>query len=238
MFGSLQFLGTLIAPLYGVGCDRIGARNMLCLMRGLYVAPASLLAAFALTGVITPIHVVCIAVVMGLVRPCDLRCAEHADRRADVSGAADGGGGHISRTTMDSARIMGALAGAAIFALLGMGPAYALIAGLYLVSLGLSLCIANPARARAETPASPLREAWEGLGYVAGTPRLLAAMVIAFLVNFCAFRSRAGCCPMWRGTSTAWGRRGWASWRRALPPAGWRARCCWARWRAAFRRGG
>jgi predicted MFS family arabinose efflux permease len=36
---------------------------------------------------------------------------------------------------------------------------------------------------------------WEGLGYVAATPRLLAAMVIAFLVNFCAFPLSGGLLP-------------------------------------------
>lgn len=194
VFGSLQFLGTLIAPLYGVACDRIGARNMLCLMRGLYVAQATLLAVFALTGVITPIHVVCVAVVMGLVRPCDLSV-----RNTLIGGLMSPGqlmgAVSISRTTMDSARIMGALAGAAIFALLGLGAAYVMIAGLYVLSLGLTLCIANPARAKADSQASPFREVWEGLGYVAATPRLLAAMVIAFLVNFCAFPLSGGLLP-------------------------------------------
>jgi len=194
VFGSLQFLGTLIAPLYGVGCDRIGARNMLCLMRGLYVAQAALLAAFALSGTLTPIHVVCIAVVMGLVRPCDL-----VVRNTLIGGLMSPGqlmaAVSISRTTMDSARIMGALAGAGIFALLGLGAAYVMIAGFYLASLALTLCIANPARTKAEGQASPFREVWEGLGYVAATPRLLAAMVIAFLVNFCAFPLSGGLLP-------------------------------------------
>ena len=42
----------------------------------------------------------------------------------------------ISRTTQDSARIMGALAGAGLFALLGMGPAYVMIAAFYLAMSG------------------------------------------------------------------------------------------------------
>ena len=33
-FASLQFIGTLIAPLFGVMGDRIGHRNVLCAMRG------------------------------------------------------------------------------------------------------------------------------------------------------------------------------------------------------------
>mgnify|MGYP000718123310 CR=1 FL=1 len=37
VFGSLQFLGTLISPLFGLMGDRIGYRNLLCLMRATYV---------------------------------------------------------------------------------------------------------------------------------------------------------------------------------------------------------
>ena len=33
VFGSLQFLGTLISPLFGMAGDRIGNRNLLCPMR-------------------------------------------------------------------------------------------------------------------------------------------------------------------------------------------------------------
>jgi predicted MFS family arabinose efflux permease len=135
----------------------------------------------------------CVAAVMGLVRPSDLSV-----RNTLIGGLMPPGllmsAIGISRTTMDSARIMGALAGAAVYALLGMGPAYLVIAAFYLASLGLSLGIANPARAAAER-ASPCREVREGLAYVAATPRLLAAMVIAFLVNFCAFPLSGGLLP-------------------------------------------
>ena len=194
VFGSLQFLGTLISPLFGVAGDRIGQRNLLCLMRATYAVLATILATLALTGILTPILVVCIATVMGLVRPSDLAVRNTfigslmpPDRLMGAMG--------ISRTTQDSARIMGALAGAAVFALLGMGPAYVMIASFYLASLALTLAIARPPRAPAPPPASPWREVTEGLGYVWTTPRLLAAMVLAFLVNFCAFPLSGGLLP-------------------------------------------
>ena len=37
-FGSLQFLGTLAAPMFGVLGDRLGGRAMLCAMRAIYIA--------------------------------------------------------------------------------------------------------------------------------------------------------------------------------------------------------
>ncbi|MFI5376991.1 MAG: arabinose ABC transporter permease, partial [Candidatus Rokuibacteriota bacterium] len=43
VFGSLQFLGTLAAPMFGVLGDRVGARFMLCTMRAIYATLAALL---------------------------------------------------------------------------------------------------------------------------------------------------------------------------------------------------
>ena len=40
IFGSLQFLGTLISPFFGMAGDRVGNRNLLCLMRPTYIAVA------------------------------------------------------------------------------------------------------------------------------------------------------------------------------------------------------
>lgn len=195
VFGALQFTGTLLSPLFGVVSDRIGPRNLLCLMRGFYVVQASCLAVFAGLGVVTPVHVFAIGFCMGWVRPSDLAIRNTlvgSLMPADQLMAAMG----ISRTTQDSARIVGALAGAGLFALLGMAAAYGMVVLFYLASLALTFCIARPPRAM--VPAivlSPLSDVREGLAYVWTTPRLLAAMMLAFLVNFCAFPLSGGLLP-------------------------------------------
>src|SRR5581483_8320584 len=40
LFGALRYLGTLIAPAFGMAGDRFGHRNMLCMMRAIYTAIA------------------------------------------------------------------------------------------------------------------------------------------------------------------------------------------------------
>ena len=57
IFGSLQFLGTLISPFFGMAGDRIGNRNLLCLMRLVYIAVAAVLAALFLLDQATPVSV-------------------------------------------------------------------------------------------------------------------------------------------------------------------------------------
>lgn len=202
VFGALQYLGTLIAPMVGVLGDRIGQRNVLCGMRTIYAVLAALLCVLALTDVLTSLMVFVIATLTGLVRPSDqgMRGALVAETMpADqlVSAMA------ISRTTSDSARIAGALAGAGLFAALGIGAAYVAVSGFYLLGALFTLGVARtpPARPSEEgltadaLRSSPWRDLRAGIAYVWNTPHLLAAMWMACLVNFCAFSLLNGMLP-------------------------------------------
>lgn len=192
-FGSLMFIGTLVAPMFGVFGDRIGHRNLLAGMRAIYAVLATTMMTLALTGLINPVYVFILAAIFGLVRPSDLgvRGALVASTMPHdylVSAVS------VSRTTMDSARIAGALTGAGMFATLGLGPTYMAIASLYIAATVLTLCISPAAdkKAAAEVDAaivrpSPWRDLSEGLAYIWNTPRMQAAMWIAFLVNLTAY---------------------------------------------------
>jgi len=201
-FASLQYVGTLIAPMFGVIGDRIGHRNLLCMMRAFYATLATALMTFAYLDVLTPVHVFVIAALMGLVRPSDLamRSALVAETMPtpQLMGAMS-----ISRTTQDSARIVGALSGAGLVATLGMGPAYTVIATLYATSLLLTLKVSDrhavrhavgEAGANSARP-SPWHELKAGAAYVRTTPHLLAPICLAFLVNLTAFPLLNGLLP-------------------------------------------
>ncbi len=72
LFASLQHMGTLLAPMFGVMGDRIGHRTVLGAMRATYCVLAATLMILAYGGLLTPTYVLCIAGVMGLVRPSDI----------------------------------------------------------------------------------------------------------------------------------------------------------------------
>jgi MFS family permease len=202
VFASLQYIGTLIAPMYGVVGDRFGHRNLLCAMRAIYTILASTLMTLAFMGILSPVHVFVIAALMGLVRPSDMgmRAALVGSTmpRAQLMGAMG-----IQRTTQDSAKIAGALTGAGLVAMLGMAPAYLVVASLYAASVILTLKAG--AASAAPRPASdaagvaerrsPWRDLKEGAAYVWTTPHLLAAMCLAFLVNLTAFPIFNGLLP-------------------------------------------
>ena len=189
VFGSLQFLGTLISPLFGMAGDRFGNRNLLCLMRATYVAVALALMVLFLTGLASPVPVFVLAAVIGLVRPSDITMRNllvGETMPADYLMRAMG----VSRTTADSARIVGALSGAALVAALGSGLAYVAVCAVYMISLALTFGVGTKRiRVLGEVPmhGSPLQSLKEGFTYVWSTPVVRAVMLLAFLVNFAAY---------------------------------------------------
>ncbi len=198
-FASLQWVGTLIAPMFGVVGDRIGHRNLLCAMRGFYTAQAAVLLVAAYAGTLTPWLVFVVSGAMSMVRPSDL-----ALRSALVGETVPNEhlmpAMSISRTTTDSARVVGALTGAGLIASYGMAPAYAVITLFYAASLVLTHAIprasAKPWIASADAKrASPWRELLEAFGYVRRTPLLLGSMWLAFLVNLTADPLTLGLLP-------------------------------------------
>src|ERR1041384_1088216 len=72
IFGASQYLGTLVAPLFGVAGDRLGHRNVLFAMRVSYALLGALLTVLAFAGLVTPLLVLVIASLAGLVRPSDI----------------------------------------------------------------------------------------------------------------------------------------------------------------------
>ena len=202
VFASLQYIGTLIAPMFGVAGDRIGQRNLLCAMRVVYALQAALLMILIFAGALTPFYVLAIATVMGLVRPSDLgmRAALVGETvpRELLMGAIS-----VQRTTQDSARVAGALTGAGLVTTLGMGPAYLAVVSLYAVSVLLTLKTdgarraPHPAAGTADGTgrASPWHDLKQGLTYVWATPHLRALMCFALALNVTAFPLLYGLLP-------------------------------------------
>jgi MFS family permease len=201
-FASLQQLGTLAAPMFGVLGDRLGGRVMLCAMRATFAALAAFLMVLALTGVLTPAWVFGVAVLAGIVRPND-QVIRNALIGETIPPAHLVGALSVSRATMDSARVAGALAGAALSTVLGIGYTYVVVTGFYVASLALTFGVAR--RAPYAAFASPRsvdvsrpsrwRDLKDGLVHVLRTPTLLAMMWLAFLINLTAYPASSGLLP-------------------------------------------
>jgi MFS family permease len=204
LFGSLQLLGTLVAPMFGVLGDRLGSRAMLCSLRAAFAVLAALLMTLSFADLLTPVWVLIVAALAGVVRPNDqaMRNALIGDTipREHLMGALG-----MSRTTADSARVAGALAGASVSASLGIGLAYVFVTALYLASLALTLGVAraHPIAVPGGRDGAPIglprasgwREMVDGLVYVWTRPKMLGVMWLAFLVNLTAYPISGGLMP-------------------------------------------
>jgi hypothetical protein len=113
----------------------------------------------------------------------------------------------MSRATMDSARVGGALAGAGLSILLGTGGTYAFVTAFYVASFALTFGVARTARfpsppdeGEGRVRGLPLRgtrwrEMTDGLAHVLRRPQLLAPMWLAFLINLTAYPVSGGLLP-------------------------------------------
>jgi predicted MFS family arabinose efflux permease len=192
LFGALAWVGALFSPFFGVAADRVGHRTLLCVTRGIYAAQAAALAALTLAGMLEPWHVIGIAAFVGLLKPSDMvmrQALVAQTMRPEVLLGALG----ISRTTSDTARVIGAITGTAGVALIGMGPAYVVVALMYVGAFVLTLGVAlSPRRA---VHAHPLADLKQAFGYVWSKDDLLGAFSIAFLVNLLAYPFYLGLLP-------------------------------------------
>lgn len=196
LYGTMQFLGTLIAPFFGLAGDRIGQRTVICAIRSCFVVLASLGTLLALTDHLSPELVLVIAGLGGLVRPSDtgirnVLIAEAVPSEILMRAIS------LSRITQDSARAAGALASGAIVFVLGMKVAYPVAVGFYALGALLSLGVGVP-RPKRTGPAprlSPFGDLRDAARAVWQHPQQLAAMIMAFALNMTAFPFTLGLLP-------------------------------------------
>ena len=196
---ALQYGGTLLAPGLGVVADRVSRRTMILLLRAAYALIAGTAAGLGLAGWLEPWHAFVIAGLGGFLRPLDfmIRFSLVADTippwlLMNASG--------FQRLTMDAPRIIGALAGAGIMAGFGVGPAYAAVAGFYLLATLIGFGISLPPLSRPELPAGTAAarfagEFGRGLAYIRSSGVIRFMLFLAVLANLLAYPSVMGLLP-------------------------------------------
>ncbi len=197
VFGALRYLGTLIAPLFGMAGDKFGHRNVLCAMRATYAVLAVMMTVLAFADWLGPVPIFITATLAGLVRPSDLAMRNALIAvmmpREQLMGAMG-----MARTTSDCSRIIGPLMGAGLLAVAGMGIAYLAITVCYVAGLiltGLGGAGLAHRRAAGVGKLSFTREVLEGLTFVWRTPCLHAGMWLAVLVNATVIPLTGGLLP-------------------------------------------
>jgi hypothetical protein len=72
VFGALHYIGSLISPIFGVAGDRIGYAKLFWMTRAFYALLAGILLLLAWQDALTPVAVLVVALLAGIVRPSDM----------------------------------------------------------------------------------------------------------------------------------------------------------------------
>jgi predicted MFS family arabinose efflux permease len=195
LVGALRFCGTVISPFIGALADRRSRRTLLIGTRGIFALLACVLATAGILGFLTPLLVFGVVTVAGFLRPVDmmLRQSLIADGvPARILSNAMG----FFRTTLDSARLFGALAGAGLMGAIGIGNAYLAVTVLYIASVCATSFITEPARARVTATSRPLHDLRAAFRLARDDHQLLFPLLIAFLINLTVLAITGGLLPL------------------------------------------
>lgn len=196
---SLQFLGTLLSPFIGVLGDRYGSRQVLTTMRLVFVCISAAVVLLAWLDVLIPPVVLLMAGLTGLFRPSDLsfrnvlvsQIVPPVLLMKSIS---------LSRITNDLSRVLGALLGAGLMALIGFEGAYAVLVLMFVLAVGCTWTVqlpadARPARYAPGTGPSVFSHVRVAMREVWSHPPQLATLSLAFIVNLTAFPFTLGLLP-------------------------------------------
>jgi predicted MFS family arabinose efflux permease len=196
LYGALQYIGALVSPYVGVLGDRFGYKSLYISMRVVFVLLSMVLLALAIADLLDPIIVILLSIISGTLKPSDVMIRFTLIAQTLAPRQLVGALG-ISRLTVDSARMAGAIAGVGIFTLFGMVGTYILILTMYVISLALSFGVAGreAASIAAKAPASVLQDLKLGIQYVWHSPALTGCFMLAFWVNVFAYPLALGLLP-------------------------------------------
>ena len=196
LYGALQYIGAIASPYVGVLGDRYGYKTLFVSMRVVFVLLSTVLLGLALADLLNPVVVILLSLISGALKPSDIMIRftliAQALKPSQLVGALG-----ISRVTVDSARMAGAIAGVSVFTLFGMAGTYVLILSMYIVSLALSLGVVgrDAATIAAKTPASVIQDLRLGVAYVWCNQVLRGCFLLAFWINVFAYPLVLGLLP-------------------------------------------
>ncbi|NQW09852.1 MAG: MFS transporter [Alphaproteobacteria bacterium] len=176
----------LFGAVTGVVADRIDRKHLLVASLSLMAVTAGVLALLAITGRLEIWHVGLGAFLSGLGWSTDFPV------RRTILGESVGRERLGPAMSMDSAsnnatRVIGPLAGGALFAAVGLGGTYAVAGAIYLVAVGVALSVRYQQPEREPRPFALFAEIRDGFSYLRRSRPLLGHLGITVIVNMFAF---------------------------------------------------
>ena len=177
-----KMAGNIAAPFLGVIADRMDRRLLLIIAAVVNLAVSVVMLALFASGWLALWHVITLALASSLTWALDnpVRQALVADlvEREDLANAIA-----LSAVAVEITVVVGPALGGLLIPVLGIGGAYGLIAGIYIVDVMVLLRMKGARQSIQLVHESPGSSLLEGLRYVRGNQTVLMLLVIAFLLN-------------------------------------------------------
>ncbi|MGZ5126900.1 MAG: MFS transporter [Burkholderiales bacterium] len=192
---ACKMAGYLAAPFMGVVADRMDKRLLLIIAAVVNVAVSALMLLLFILGSLALWHVIALALVSSLTWALD-----NPTRQAFVPDLVDRE--HLTNAialnalAIEVTVVVGPALGGILIPAFGMGGAYGLIAGIYLLDLVVLLLLKDVKRIVSDVRESPVRSLIGGLRYVWHNQTVLVLLVIACLLNLLAAPYRYAFLPV------------------------------------------
>ncbi len=190
-----KMAGYIVAPLMGVAADRMDRRKLLIMAALVNWAVSLIMLLLFIFGWLDLWHIIGLALLSSLTWALDspTRQAFVPDLvdREDLTSAIA-----LNSVATELTVVIGPALGGMLIPISGIGGAFGLIAGIYLMDLVVLFMLKRVKQATPKAQESPLRSLISGLRYIRGNQTVLALLVIAFLLNLFAAPYRYSFLPL------------------------------------------
>jgi predicted MFS family arabinose efflux permease len=190
-----KMAGYVTAPFMGVVADRMDRRGLLIVASLVNLVVSAVMLLLFVSGWLALWHVIALALVSSLTWALD-----NPARQAIVPDLVEGedvtNAVALNAVAVEITVVIGPALGGILIPTLGMGGAYALIAGIYLVDVIVLLLLKGVKQTGPHVHESPARSLIGGLRYVRGNQIVLMLLIIAFLLNLFAAPYRYAFLPL------------------------------------------
>ena len=187
LLGAVGFAGQVpvfvLAPFAGVLADRWNRHRVLVVTQALAMIQSGLLAALALTDVITVTHVIVLATCQGLINAFDMPArqalvAQMVDDRRDLPNAIA-----LNSSMVNAARMIGPSIAGLLIGWVGEGVCFLVDAVSYIAVIATLLLMRLVPQTRAATPERVATELLSGLRYAVGFAPVRAILALLALMS-------------------------------------------------------
>lgn len=190
-----KMAGYIAAPLMGVVADRMDRRLLLIIAAVVNLVVTAIMLLLFVSGWLAIWHIIALALVSSLTWALDnpARNALVPDLvgKENLANAIA-----LNAVAVEITVVVGPALGGLLIPVLGIGGAYALITGIFLMDVAVLVRMTSVNQSTPRVHESPVRSLIDGINYVRGNRTVLLLLLIAFLLNLLAAPYRYAFLPL------------------------------------------